>query len=256
MSIAACAEIVARGDPDRFLAAMSAHVPARALLFPIYAFNVEVARAPWISSEPLIGEMRLQWWRDVLEELRSGAPPRAHEVVTPLAEVARAGHLPFDVLDRLVVAHRVHIDGPGFDAIEDLERFLEETGAGLMWASARALGASAGFEPTVRAYGWGAALASYFRAIPSLEERGRRPLPDGRPEAVKALAERGLAHLAKARNAGLPRAVKPALRAGWRAELTLRRAASAPGRVAAGALGESEFRRRAGLLRRVLTGAV
>lgn len=68
MSIAACAALVARGDPDRFAAIMAAPPAARARLFPLYAFNLEVARAPWVTKEPMIAEMRLQWWRDVLAE--------------------------------------------------------------------------------------------------------------------------------------------------------------------------------------------
>ncbi|MGB3250003.1 MAG: squalene/phytoene synthase family protein, partial [Tabrizicola sp.] len=73
MTVAACAGLVQRGDPDRFRAVMAAPVEARAQLFPLYAFNLEVARAPWVTQEPLIAEMRLQWWRDVVENAASGA---------------------------------------------------------------------------------------------------------------------------------------------------------------------------------------
>ncbi len=76
MSLAACAALVERGDPDRFLAVMAAPAWARARLFPLYAFNLEVARAPWVTEEPMIAEMRLQWWRDVVESAgrrRAGA---------------------------------------------------------------------------------------------------------------------------------------------------------------------------------------
>ena len=72
MTVAACAELVQRGDPDRFLAVMAAPVGVRAQLLPLYAFNLEVARAPWVTQEPLIAEMRLQWWRDVVENAGSG----------------------------------------------------------------------------------------------------------------------------------------------------------------------------------------
>lgn len=104
MSLEACAGLVERGDPDRFLATMAAPVPARRVLFPLYAFNIEVSRAPWLTEEPMIAEMRLQWWRDVLEEIRSGARVRSHEVATPLAEVLDAEAVA--VLDRLVAARR------------------------------------------------------------------------------------------------------------------------------------------------------
>ena len=49
--VKACAALVHRADPDRFMAVMAAPVPARPLLFPLYALNVEVARAPWVTQE-------------------------------------------------------------------------------------------------------------------------------------------------------------------------------------------------------------
>ncbi len=89
MTLAACADIVAKGDPDRFRAVMSVPLAARERLLPLYAFNVEVARAPWVTEEPLIAEMRLQWWRDALDEIAQGGTVRRHEVVDPLAELVR-----------------------------------------------------------------------------------------------------------------------------------------------------------------------
>ena len=74
--VLACAGIVERGDPWRFRTLMAAPLEARAILFPVYAFNVEVSRAPWVTQEPMIAEMRLQWWRDALEEIASGAAVR------------------------------------------------------------------------------------------------------------------------------------------------------------------------------------
>jgi len=87
VSFEACAGIVQRGDPDRFLATMAAPVEARRVLFPLYAFNVEVARAPWASEEPLIAEMRLQWWADALDEIAKAGTVRRHEVVDALAPI-------------------------------------------------------------------------------------------------------------------------------------------------------------------------
>ncbi|MBT7342217.1 MAG: phytoene synthase, partial [Rhodobacteraceae bacterium] len=71
MSLQACANLVARADPERFAAAMAAPFAARAVLLPIYAASIEVARAPWLTQEPMIAEMRLHWWRDVFEEIEA-----------------------------------------------------------------------------------------------------------------------------------------------------------------------------------------
>ena len=87
--LTACAALVQSADPDRFMATMAAPVAARRVLFPIFALNIEIARAPWVTQETMIAEMRLQWWRDALAEIAAGGPVRRHEVITPLADVLR-----------------------------------------------------------------------------------------------------------------------------------------------------------------------
>jgi 15-cis-phytoene synthase len=253
MTLDACAAQVERGDPDRFLATMAAPPAARAMLFPLYALNLEVARAPWVTAEPLIAEMRLQWWRDAVEEIGAGKTPRAHEVVGPLAGVIRDRALPLDVLDRMIAARRWDVEKQPFDDLPALIAHLDATGAGLMWLSALALGADAAVEPQVRRVGLAGAIASWLLAAPDLEARGRYPLPDGRPSAVADLAGQGLALLRMARGARFGVAV-PALRAAWRAGDILAQAQAQPGRVADGTLGTSEFRRRASLIWRTARG--
>ena len=248
MTIAACAELVQRGDPDRFLAVMAAPAALRARLFPLYAFNLEVARAPWVTQEPLIAEMRLQWWRDVVENAASGAA-RAHEVAGPLHEVIRDFRLPVDVMDRLIAARRWDIHREPHEGPEALVQYLEDTGAGLMWLAARALGAPDGAEAAVRAYGWAAAAAGYLRAVPALEARGRQPLPEGM--MPQGLARLGLERLAEARRhrRAVSRDIAPAMLAGWQAEGLLRQ-------VVAGQNSPElpEVRKRWGLLWQAFTG--
>ncbi|MGP3696386.1 squalene/phytoene synthase family protein [Rhodobacter sp. NSM] len=255
MSLAACADLVARGDPDRHAAAMAAPPAARARLLPLYAFNLEVARAPWVTREPMIAEMRLQFWRDVIEEAASGKS-RAHEVAAPLAEVIRAADLPVPLLDAIVEARRHDILGEPFEDEAALADYLDATAGGLYWASALALGADRALEPAVRAVGRAAGLASWFQAVPELEARGHQPLPDGRAETVARLARGGLARLSEGRRIRLPATVRPALLAAWQAGALLRLAADEPGRVAAGTLRLSEFSRRGRLLAAAFTGRV
>jgi 15-cis-phytoene synthase len=245
MSVAACAALVERGDPDRFLAVMAAPVAAREKLFPLYAFNLEVARAPWVTQEPLIAEMRLQWWRDAVAEVAEGRPARAHEVMAPLADVIRAG-APAQVLDGITAARRWDIYREGFTDESTLWAHLEATGGGLMQAACLALGD--GDAVRARAVGTGAALAAWLVAVPELEARGRLPLPPGAD--LRAMAREGLRRVSgRMRGQGAP-----ALRAAWRAEAILRQVVAEPERVAEGRLGTSEFRRRASLMWRVAVG--
>lgn len=255
MSIDACAALVERGDPERFAAVMTTPVAARAPLFVLYAFNLEVARAPWVTKEAMIAEMRLQWWRDIVAEAAAGQT-RAHEVAGPLARLIREASLPADLLDRLVEARRWDIYSDPFEDRTAFDAYLDDTAAGLMWAAALALGAPPEAEAPVRAYGWAAGLAAYLRAVPALEDRGRIPLVDGRTEAVAGLADEGLARLQAYRRDRhlIPKRARAALHAGWQAEALLRQARAEPQRVGQGTLMLSEFARRSGLLRLSLFG--
>ncbi|MDF1854332.1 squalene/phytoene synthase family protein [Pseudooceanicola sp.] len=231
--LTACAALVERADPHRFRAVMAAPLAARPTLFALYAFNVEVSRAPWVTGEALIAEMRLQWWHDALEEIASGGNVRRHEVVTPLAAVLDPAAA--ELLTGLVSARRADIEAAPFDDTEALLAYLDATSGHLLWAAAGALGATAASEATVRDAALALGLANWLRAIPALEAAGKQPLPDGRPEAVADLARLGLARLAQARKAraGVPVAAMLPL-AGVRAALA--QAARRPGDVGASRL--------------------
>ena len=244
-----------RGDPNRFAAVMAAPVAARVRLFPIYAWNLEVARAPWVTKEHLIAEMRLQWWRDVIDNAASGAA-RAHEVAGPLHQVIRDCDLPLAVMDRLIVARRADVDTEPFADQQALDAYLEDTGAGLMWLAARALGAEARAEGAVRDFGWAAGLANYLSAVPDLMARGRMPLVDATPAGIARLARDGRARFLQARlqRRSVPKSVRPALLGGWQAMAILTEAANDPSAVLQGRLGMSEFSRRGRLLWQATTG--
>ncbi|MEM9426674.1 MAG: squalene/phytoene synthase family protein [Pseudomonadota bacterium] len=248
MSLQACADIVAKGDPDRFRAAMAAPVAARKMLFPLYAFNVEVARAPWVGSEPMIGEMRLQWWRDALEEIGAGGAVRKHEVTTPLAEVLDP--VAAALLDKSVAARRWDLYKDPFEDNGHLVAYLENTGGALMWVAARALGAPEAARDGVRAYGTATALVRFLVAVPELEARGRIPLVDGRPEGIVGLVDRVSAVLTdrSGLKRALPKPAHPALLEGWETARLLAMARRDPARVGDGTLRQSEFRKRLSLL--------
>lgn len=247
MSLDACAALVARGDPERFSSVMAAPLAARKRLLPLYAFHLEVARAPWVTQEPLIAEMRLQWWRVVVAEPTA----RAHEVAAPLHDLIADARLPIGVFDQMIAARSwdVYAEPHADDA--GLAAYLEATGAGLMWLAVLALGGRA--EAPVRAFGWASALANYLRAVPELLARGKQPLPDDSDAALRALADEGLRRIGHARTARIG-VGRPALLAGWQAEALLRQVRNDPQRVLDGAMGLSEFTKRRRLAWQALTG--
>lgn len=229
MSVAACAALVERGDPDRFRAVMAAPVAARAVLFPLYAFNLEVARAPWVTAEPLIAEMRLQWWRDALDEIAQGGPVRRHEVTGPLAEVVSPQMAA--TLTRLVEARREDI-GPGAQEAGAMVRYLRATGGTLTEVAGRALGAPSSEVDALQTHGMASAMANWLQALPTLRAAGKRPFGADTPTALQDLADQGLAALR--RGPRLSRAGRIAALAGWSARAVLTQAQRHPDRILAG----------------------
>ncbi|MEM1129689.1 MAG: squalene/phytoene synthase family protein [Pseudomonadota bacterium] len=252
MSLQACADLVWRGDPDRFRAAMSAPVAARRVLFPIFAFNVEVSRAPWVTEETMIAEMRLQWWRDALDEIASGGPVRKHEVVGPLAAILDATGAA--LLDDLVLARRWDVYRDPFPDTAAFENYVERTSGDLTWVAARALGGRT--RAPYQNLGYATGVAGFLRAVPDLLGRGRVPLVQDDDAWIRATALSGLERLKSARQArrDVPRMTVPALRHGWQAGAVLRRAARRPEVVRKGGLAPSALSSRARMAWLATTG--
>lgn len=255
MSLDACAELVARGDPDRFAATMTAPPALRAKLLPLYAFNLEVARAPWVTQEPMIAEMRIQWWADAVEEIFSGAEVRRHEVVTPLAALVVENGLDREPFDALIEARRLRdARGEQMSGWNDLATYVDATAGGLMALSAQAIGATGDELETARRFGRGSGSANLLTALAVQRANNRMFLPVDRDAAVSGLVEYGLAEIRAARQgAAKPRNLTPVLLCGWQADYILARAKD-PKNVWNGDLAPSEFRRRATLSWRAMTG--
>ena len=80
-----CAALVREFDRDRYLATLYAPSEHRDALFALYAFNVEIGRVRDLAHEPLPGEIRLQWWREMLAGERDGEAT-AHPFAAALRE--------------------------------------------------------------------------------------------------------------------------------------------------------------------------
>ncbi len=238
-AIIPCAQIVEKGDADRFRTVMAAPLAARAKLFPLYAMNIEVSRAPWVTKEAMIAEMRLQWWRDALEEIAKDTEVRKHEVTTPLAEVLT--QVQAQRLDESVAARRWDIYREAFEDQTHFDAYIDQTAGHLMWTACEALGAGAGAETSVRDLAYAAGTAAYLRAVPALAAEGRIPLLDGTDAGVKALAQRALDRMTRPK---IAKTAQPALWPAIGAGKTLAEIVRDPGAVAEARLdpGISSFR--------------
>ncbi|MFO1079553.1 MAG: squalene/phytoene synthase family protein [Reyranellaceae bacterium] len=105
-------EEVRRHDRDRFLAALFAPEPARRDLLAILAFDHELARTRTVTREPLLAAIRLQWWREAVEEAAGSAPPRAQPLVQALSEAVRRRAMAAGLFEPLLAAREAEADGP------------------------------------------------------------------------------------------------------------------------------------------------
>jgi phytoene synthase len=176
--------LVRRVDPDRWLAARYAGARAPDLC-ALYALNHELARVAETVTNPMLGEIRLAWWREGLEAMAG-----RHPVIEALAKV--------EGVDRGLLAAMVEARGPDLEpepfADEDaLVAYVDGTAGSLMAAAARTLDGDAAPEMVrgaARAWGW----AGLMRAGPAWAARGRRWTPLSWEDADQAEIAAHVAH--------------------------------------------------------------
>jgi len=134
--LSACGALVRESDPDRFFGTLFAPSVRREALFALYAFNNELARVAESVSEPMLGEIRLQWWREALDGIEAGTP-RRHDVVEALASAWAEGlHRPW--LDIMIDAQAADLSTEPPQSIDQLEDYGSRT-AGLLMRQAAVL---------------------------------------------------------------------------------------------------------------------
>lgn len=172
------AALVRRHDRDRYQTALFAPADRREALFALYAFNYEIARVREIVTEPMLGQIRLQWWREAVAAAFAGRPVRQHEVAEPLAAVIRDVAPTREHFDRLIDTRERDLAGEPPATLAALEDYAEGTSATLLHLALEVLGAS---QPVAhlaaREVGVGYALAGLLRAMPFHARAGRCYIP-------------------------------------------------------------------------------
>ena len=227
-----CAGELRRWDHDRYLTLLLAGPVLRRALLALYAFNLEVARTAESVSEPMIGQIRLQWWRDSLEGIYSGSP-RRHAVVQPLAEMIEAHSLSRQHFDALIDARERDLDPDPPESLSKLEDYASATTLPLYLLALEAGGLREGrVLKAAHHASLAQALTGIIRATPFLARQHRVMLPlkalkaaEVRPQelldgglasmalspVVRPIAERAARHLMLARRdaKGMPRSLLP-----------------------------------------------
>lgn len=166
-----CSDLVRRSDEDRWLASQYAAPALKRALLALYAFQVELRRIPSAVSEPPLGEIRLQWWREAFEEIRDGKKPRAHPVVEAIAAVGLAAPVHGARVEAAIDAAAAPLYGEGFSSVAALEEWLRAAEGGFDALAARLAGGGDDLAEAAASAGAAFALAREGRGLaPALGE--------------------------------------------------------------------------------------
>jgi phytoene synthase len=230
-AFAHCEKLVREADKDRFLASLFAPADKRRDLFALYAFNAEVAGVQGKVREPLAGEVRLQYWHDLIAH---AGEPGANPVALALLEIVKRHALPRQLLLDLLEARRFDVYDETFATRAELEDYASKTSSTLVELAMRVLSGpsdadlelahSAGIAYAItglaRSFAFHAARGKVFLPEEILAARGaaRADILAGRSSgevraALRDFRQQARDHLAQVRSgmAGLADRLTPAL---------------------------------------------
>src|SRR3984885_4359083 len=168
-----CAELVRAHDFARYASTLFMPADQHRALWALYAFNVEISRVREQVSQPLPGEMRLQWWTDMLAGGGQGGG-EGNPVAAELMLAIRDWHLPVERLSRLIDEHQFDLYNDPMPTMAALEGYIDNTSSALFSLGAGiAGGQSDEIEHLARHAGLAQGLAQVLAALPL--DASRRP---------------------------------------------------------------------------------
>jgi phytoene synthase len=161
-----CAELVRGHDFSRYASTLFVPAGQRRALLAIYAFNVEISRVREVVSQPLPGEIRLQWWSDMLAGEGHGGV-EGNPVAAELNLAIENFGLPAERLSRLVNEHQFDLYNDPMPTMAALEGYLQDTNSALFSLGAAAAGwQSPDIEHLARHAGLAQGMAQAVVALP------------------------------------------------------------------------------------------
>ena len=205
-------------EPDRYLAALLSPRPARAGLIALAAFLGEVGRIPAMVSEPAMGEIRLQWWREALTAAPSGAATGS-PVADAMRQTMRQHALPELAVLSLIDAYSPSLVPGSLAAPGAVDAYADATQRAAFRLAAQILGVpdGAAAEHYLAAAAQSCGRVQLLRSLPALVKRGRNPLGEDAAAdwaaAVQPLLAEARAWLEEARQraSAAPATIRPAL---------------------------------------------
>jgi phytoene synthase len=185
-AFAHCEALVRASDKDRFLATLFAPAEHRDALFALYAFNVDITRVREVAHQPLAGEIRLQWWSDVLGGSGRGEVAAYPEAAAVLASIARY-RLPVERFQTLISTRRFDLYDDPMETVADLEAYGDGAASNLIALATQILAPDRSSDQGALGHHAGIAYATVglLKAFPAHAARGQLFVP------VEALERHG-----------------------------------------------------------------
>jgi 15-cis-phytoene synthase len=170
-----CGTLVHEHDRDRWLASLFAPANKRPHLHALYAFNIEIARIRDVVSDPMPGEIRMQWWTDALEDAARG-DVQAHPVADAFLDTIAKFGLPRADFTALIEARRFDLYDDPMPDMPALIAYCDATSSCLFRAAAKILSTETADE-VAHCAGVAYALTGLLRALPLHASRGQCFVP-------------------------------------------------------------------------------
>ena len=169
-----CAQLVRTHDFSRYASTLFVPAVPRRALLAIYAFNVEISRVRDQVSQPLPGEMRLQWWTDMLAGAGHGGV-EGNPVAAELKLAIQNCRLPVERLSRLIDEHQFDLYNDPMPTMAALESYINDTSSALFALGAGIVGEPSGeTEHLARHAGLAQGMVQVMAALP--RDASRRQL--------------------------------------------------------------------------------
>jgi phytoene synthase len=161
-----CADLVRAHDFPRYASSLFVPAAPRRGLLAVYAFNVEISRVRDQVSQPLAGEVRLQWWTDMLAGAGHGGV-EGNPVAAELLLAIRNWRLPVERLSRLIDEHQFDLYNDPMPSMAALEGYINDTSSALFSLAAGIAGRrSDAVEHLARHAGLALGMVQVISALP------------------------------------------------------------------------------------------
>ncbi|WP_457301379.1 phytoene/squalene synthase family protein [Phyllobacterium sp. P5_D12] len=173
-----CLQLLRAADPDRYLSVLYAPEDKRGALAALFAFNTEIARIRDLIHDPLPGEIRLQWWRDLINGTELGEAS-GNPVAAALLGTIKTYDLPRAAFDNYCEARIFDLYNDPMPSRNDLEGYCGETASALIQLASLMLDATKATEHANVAghAGVAQAITGLLRLLPLHRRRGQIYIP-------------------------------------------------------------------------------